>query len=56
VLADAGANVTGQYLSTRGERGYVVTDTLDPLPSDALDKLAEAEHAVWLRTWDARTS
>ncbi|GAA1165491.1 phosphoglycerate dehydrogenase [Nocardioides aquiterrae] len=56
VLADAGANVTGQYLSTRGERGYVVTDTLDPLPSDALEKLAEAEHAVWLRTWDARTS
>ncbi|MGY2701726.1 phosphoglycerate dehydrogenase [Nocardioides sp. HB32] len=53
VLADAGANVTGQYLSTRGEQGYVVTDTLDPLPSDALAKLAEAEHAIWLRTWDA---
>ena len=52
VLADAGANVTGQYLSTRAEQGYVVTDTLDPLPSDALEKLAESEHTIWLRTWD----
>ncbi|WP_395690998.1 phosphoglycerate dehydrogenase [Nocardioides sp.] len=52
VLADAGANITGQYLSTRGELGYVVTDTLDPLPQDTLAKLAESEHTVWLRTWD----
>jgi D-3-phosphoglycerate dehydrogenase len=55
VLADAGANVTGQYLSTRGEQGYVVTDTLDPLPEDALAKLRESEHTIWLRTWDAPT-
>ena len=34
LLADAGANITGQYLSTRAEQGYVVTDTLDPLPAD----------------------
>ncbi|MET0432754.1 MAG: phosphoglycerate dehydrogenase [Cellulomonas sp.] len=53
VLADAGANVTGQYLSTRGEQGYVVTDTLDPLPADSLAKLTESEHTIWLRTWDA---
>ncbi len=53
LLADANANVTGQYLSTRGQQGYVVTDTLDPLPQDALAKLAEASHTVWLRTWDA---
>lgn len=53
ILADAGANVTGQYLATRGEQGYVVTDTLDPLPEDALAKLTEAETAIWLRTWDA---
>ena len=52
VLADAGANVTGQYLSTRGEQGYVVTDTLDPLPADALAKLTQSEHTIWLRTWD----
>ena len=53
VLADAGANITGQYLSTRGEQGYVVTDTLDPLPQDALAKLTESPHTIWLRTWDA---
>jgi D-3-phosphoglycerate dehydrogenase len=53
ILADAGANITGQYLSTRGEQGYVVTDTLDPLPQDSLAKLAESPHTIWLRTWDA---
>ena len=53
LLADANANITGQYLSTRGQQGYVVTDTLDPLPEDALAKLAEADHTIWLRTWDA---
>jgi D-3-phosphoglycerate dehydrogenase len=53
VLADAGANITGQYLSTRGEQGYVVTDTLDPLPQDSLAKLTESPHTIWLRTWDA---
>jgi D-3-phosphoglycerate dehydrogenase len=53
VLADAGANITGQYLSTRGEQGYVVTDTFDPLPQDALAKLVESPHTIWLRTWDA---
>jgi D-3-phosphoglycerate dehydrogenase len=53
VLADANANVTGQYLSTKGEQGYVVTDTLDPLPRHALAKLTESSHAIWLRTWDA---
>jgi D-3-phosphoglycerate dehydrogenase len=53
VLADANANVTGQFLSTRGEQGYVVTDTLDPLPEDALAKLTESPHTIWLRTWDA---
>jgi D-3-phosphoglycerate dehydrogenase / 2-oxoglutarate reductase len=53
VLADANANVSGQYLSTRGEQGYVLTDTLDPLPEDSLAKLAESPHAIWLRTWSA---
>jgi len=45
------AATAGQPLSR-----YVVTDTLDPLPSDALEKLAQSEPAIWLRTWDARTS
>jgi D-3-phosphoglycerate dehydrogenase len=53
ILAEGGDNISAQYLSTRGEQGYVVTDTLDPLPEDALAKLAEAEHTIWLRSWDA---
>ena len=30
-LAEQGANVTGQYLATRGEQGYVVTDATEPI-------------------------
>ena len=53
LLADAGANVLGQSLSTRGERGYVVTDT-DVAPSDAaLAALRQSPQTVWLRTWRA---
>jgi len=51
VFADAGANVVGQSLSTRGERGYVVTDT-DVAPSDAaLAALRQSPQTVWLRSW-----
>ncbi|MBB3042095.1 phosphoglycerate dehydrogenase [Nocardioides soli] len=53
ILAEGGDNINAQYLSTRGEQGYVVTDTLDPLPAEALAKLAQSEHTIWLRTWDA---
>lgn len=53
ILAEGGDNITAQYLSTRGEQGYVVTDTLDPLPEAALAKLTEADYTIWLRTWDA---
>ena len=53
VLADSGDNITAQYLSTRGEQGYVVTDTPDPLPDEALAKLAESEHTIWMRTWES---
>ena len=53
LLADAGANVLGQSLSTRGERGYVVTDT-DVAPSDAvLGALRQSPQTVWLRSWRA---
>ncbi len=53
LLADAGANVIGQSLSTRGERGYVLTDT-DMAPSDAmLATLRQSPQTVWLRTWRA---
>lgn len=52
-MYEGGDNITAQYLSTRGEQGYVVTDTLDPLPDEALEKLRQSEHTIWLRTWDA---
>jgi D-3-phosphoglycerate dehydrogenase len=53
VLADAQANVTAQYLSTRGEQGYVVTDTEVALPEDALAGLRSSPAAIWLRTYSA---
>ena len=43
VLADHEANVSAQYLSTRGEQGYVVTDVATELPAGALDGLREAD-------------
>jgi D-3-phosphoglycerate dehydrogenase len=51
VLLDSGVNVVGQALSTRGERGYVVTDTDDAIPDEALADLRRSPHTVWLRTW-----
>jgi D-3-phosphoglycerate dehydrogenase len=51
VLADQGANVAAQYLSTRGEQGYVVTDVTAALPDGSLDDLRTAESTVWLRTY-----
>jgi D-3-phosphoglycerate dehydrogenase len=51
LLADAGANVTGQSLSTRGERGYVVTDTDTVLPDAALAALRDRPQTVWLRSY-----
>ena len=53
ILAEGGDNITAQYLSTRGEQGYVVTDTLDPLPEAALAELARSDHTIWLRTWES---
>ena len=51
VLADAGVNVVGQSLSTRGGHGYVVTDTDAPLSDTALAGLRGLPQTVWLRTW-----
>jgi D-3-phosphoglycerate dehydrogenase len=53
VLAAEGANVTGQYLATHGERGYVVTDATEPLSADALAKLEASPHTQWLRSYTA---
>jgi D-3-phosphoglycerate dehydrogenase len=52
-LADAGANIIGQSLSTRGEHGYVVTDTNVSLPEPTLSALRDSPEAIWLRTWPA---
>jgi D-3-phosphoglycerate dehydrogenase len=53
VLADQQANITAQYLSTRGEQGYVVTDVSVPLSEGALERLRHAESTIWLRTHTA---
>ena len=52
-LAEQGANVVGQYLATRGEQGYVVTDVSEPLSESAVAALADSPQTIWLRTWHA---
>jgi D-3-phosphoglycerate dehydrogenase / 2-oxoglutarate reductase len=51
LLADAGANVIGQSLSTNGELGYVLTDTDVALGEDTLSELRRSSRTVWLRSW-----
>jgi len=53
LLASEGANVSGQYLATHGERGYVVTDVAEPVSESLLAKLAESPHTIWLRGYPA---
>jgi D-3-phosphoglycerate dehydrogenase len=53
LLLDSGVNVVSQALSTRGERGYVLTDTETPVPEEALGELRRSGHTVWLRTWES---
>ncbi|WP_232680619.1 phosphoglycerate dehydrogenase [Nocardioides sp. R-C-SC26] len=50
-LADLGVNVSAQYLATRAEQGYVVTDVIDPVPAETVEALAAGEQTIWLRTW-----
>ena len=50
-LAEQGVNVTAQYLATRGEQGYVVTDVSEPVSADVRAALAASEHTIWLRSW-----
>ena len=51
VLADQESNVTAQYLATRGEQGYVITDVATALPDGALDGLRAADSTIWLHTY-----
>ncbi|MFT4264756.1 MAG: phosphoglycerate dehydrogenase [Nocardioides sp.] len=53
VLATEGANVTGQYLATRGEQGYVVTDLAGELSEAALAKLQGSAHTQWIRHYSS---
>jgi D-3-phosphoglycerate dehydrogenase len=53
ILASEGVNVSGQYLATRGEKGYVVTDVSGHVSPTALAKLQASPHTQWLRSWDA---
>jgi len=52
-LAEQGANVSGQYLATRGEQGYVVTDATEEIGEAALDKLRSSPQTIWLRSYTA---
>ncbi|MDO9456058.1 phosphoglycerate dehydrogenase [Nocardioides sp.] len=52
-LAEQGVNVTAQYLATRGEQGYVVTDVAEPVSDSVATALAASDHTVWLRSWTA---
>jgi D-3-phosphoglycerate dehydrogenase len=51
LLADAGVNVLGQSLSTKDERGYVLTDTDAPVSEATLSVLRQSPQTVWLRSW-----
>jgi D-3-phosphoglycerate dehydrogenase len=52
-LSSDGANITGQYLATAGEQGYVVTDVAGALAPETLEKLQSSPHTQWLRSYSA---
>jgi D-3-phosphoglycerate dehydrogenase / 2-oxoglutarate reductase len=49
VLGDAGVNIEGQVLSTRGDIGYVITDVAGPLSASVADRLRDLPETVRLR-------
>jgi D-3-phosphoglycerate dehydrogenase len=49
LFASHGMNIEGQYLATRGEVGYVITDTPSDFPPDLLQSLAARPETVRLR-------
>ena len=52
LLADEGANVSGQYLATAGELGYVVTDVAE-ISAEVLAKLEASPHTAWVRGYQS---
>jgi D-3-phosphoglycerate dehydrogenase len=51
-LAGAAVNVVCQSLATRGEHGYVVSDTDVPPSAQALASLRNAPEIVHLESWN----
>ena len=49
VLGDAGVNIEGQTLSTRGELGYVITDTVGQVSDAIITRLRDLPETVRLR-------
>ena len=52
LLAAEGLNVTGQYLATSGETGFVVTDVTN-VPPTTLEKITANPHTKWVRAYHA---
>ena len=50
-FAEEECNVVGQHLATRGDLGYVVTDSTGALWPEAVDRLRANDHCLWVRTW-----
>lgn len=49
-LGEAGVNILGQQLATRGEQGYAVIDVEAPLSDDVVAKLTALEPTIRVRT------
>jgi D-3-phosphoglycerate dehydrogenase / 2-oxoglutarate reductase len=49
LFADHGMNIVGQYLGTRGDIGYVITDTPSDFPPDVITALQEMSYTIRLR-------
>ena len=54
VLADYGANIEHQMLSTHGQLGYVITDIGSAFTPELVDKLAALDETVRLRVIEGR--
>ncbi|MBM7786275.1 phosphoglycerate dehydrogenase [Tenggerimyces flavus] len=50
LLAEHGVNIEGQYLGTRGEVGYVITDFGASAPPSVLERLAGMPETIRLRS------
>ena len=52
MLAEHEVNIGGQVLATRGQHGYVVTDTDSPVTADVLAGLRAGAETIRLRVID----